>query len=159
MLVLVHPKTWKICVIYFLVLNELCNSDFTCFSVYGCDMRISNKNLLNWKQSWNQSHLVLFLFETVPKNGKLYEVEGNKRKHITIFFFVSSSSSSCISSIWGTTRILCQAIAEIVFIKRQKYDVGKNILLNRFWELNNLIVKHWLLLSLDSFKINVKIYF
>ena len=42
------------------------------------------------------------------------------------------------------------------FIKRQNYDVGKNILLNRMQVLNNKIDKNWLNLSLDSYKIKCK---
>ena len=44
----------------------------------------------------------------------------------------------------------------LVFLKEQTYDVGKNILLNRFTELNNLIDKDWLNLSLGTFKIKCK---
>ena len=39
------------------------------------------------------------------------------------------------------------------FIKIQRFDVGKNILLNRMYVLNGKIEKSWLNLSLDSFKI------
>ena len=37
-------------------------------------------------------------------------------------------------------------------LKKQKYKVGQNVLLKRFFELNNLIDKNWLLLNLDLFK-------
>ena len=48
---------------------------------------------------------------------------------------------------------------KIVFLKDQTYDVGKNILLNRFCELNNMIDKNWLSLSLETFKIKCKSIF
>ena len=43
-----------------------------------------------------------------------------------------------------------------VFIKNQKYDMGKNILLNRFCDPNDLIDKKWIKLSLETFKIKCK---
>ena len=42
------------------------------------------------------------------------------------------------------------------FIKIQRFDVGKNILLNRLYVLNGKIDKSWMNLSLDSFKIKCK---
>ena len=42
------------------------------------------------------------------------------------------------------------------FFSRQNFEVGNNILLNRFSHLNNKIEKSWLELSLDSFKIKCK---
>ena len=42
------------------------------------------------------------------------------------------------------------------FIKSQKYDVGKNILLNRMHVLNGKIEKNWLDLSINSFKVKCK---
>ena len=45
---------------------------------------------------------------------------------------------------------------KLVFIKRQNFDIGKNILLNRLHELNNKIEKQWLELSLETFKIKCK---
>ena len=50
-----------------------------------------------------------------------------------------------------------ERISKINFIKRQNYDVGKNILLRRMHTLNNKIDKNWLDLSLNS-SWNVKIY-
>ena len=45
---------------------------------------------------------------------------------------------------------------KITFTRNQKYDVGKNILLNRFCDLNNMIDKSWLELSLDTYKVKCK---
>ena len=42
------------------------------------------------------------------------------------------------------------------FFARQKYDTGKNHLLNRLAHLNNKIEKNWLDQSLDTFKIKCK---
>ena len=43
------------------------------------------------------------------------------------------------------------------FLKRQSFDVGKNIILNRVYDtINNKIVKNWLQLGLDSYKIKCK---
>ena len=42
------------------------------------------------------------------------------------------------------------------FIRIQKYDVGKNILLNRLHVLNGKIDKNWINLSIDSYKIKCK---
>ena len=42
------------------------------------------------------------------------------------------------------------------FIKNQRFDVGKNILLNRLYVLNGKIDKTWLNLHLESFKIKCK---
>ena len=42
------------------------------------------------------------------------------------------------------------------FFARQKYDTGKNYLLNRLAHLNNKIEKNWLDQSLDTFKIKCK---
>ena len=39
---------------------------------------------------------------------------------------------------------------KITFTKNQRFNVGKNILLNRFYDLNNLIEKNWLNLSLET---------
>ena len=33
---------------------------------------------------------------------------------------------------------------KVSFIRNQKFDIGKNIILNRFYDLNNLIDKRWL---------------
>ena len=50
-------QIWCICLLFLIsctflliYLNEFCNSDFTCFSVYVCDMRINYKNPLNWTE-------------------------------------------------------------------------------------------------------------
>ena len=48
---------------------------------------------------------------------------------------------------------------KLTFTKNQRYDVGKNILLNRFCELNNMIAKDWLSLSLDTYKTKCKTLF
>ena len=48
---------------------------------------------------------------------------------------------------------------KLSFIKNQRFDVGKNFLLNRFCDLNNLIEKRWLDLSLEKFKIKRKTMF
>ena len=45
---------------------------------------------------------------------------------------------------------------KIVFTRNQTYDVGKNTLLNRFCDLNNMIDKAWLELSLDTYKVKCK---
>ena len=45
------------------------------------------------------------------------------------------------------------------FIKNQNYDIGKNILLNRFCDLNDLIDKMWMNLSLETYKIKCKALF
>ena len=42
------------------------------------------------------------------------------------------------------------------FIKRQKYDVGKNILLNRMHILNDKIEKNWINLTMNSYKVKCK---
>ena len=47
----------------------------------------------------------------------------------------------------------------LVFVKIQRYEAGKNILLNRFAELNNKIDKSWLNLSLETFKVKCKTLF
>ena len=47
----------------------------------------------------------------------------------------------------------------LVFMKSQQFEVGKNILLNRFSELNNKIDKGWLNLSLATFKAKCKSLF
>jgi hypothetical protein len=44
----------------------------------------------------------------------------------------------------------------LVFTRNQNYKVGNNILINRFVDLNNLIKKDWLSLSLEVFKIKCK---
>ena len=49
-----------------------------------------------------------------------------------------------------------ERISKINFIKRQNYDVGKNILPNRMHLLNNKIDKNWLDLSLNSIKLKCK---
>ena len=46
--------------------------------------------------------------------------------------------------------------AKMSFFKRQKYDVGKNILVNRLHILNDKIEKNWINLKLDSYKIKCK---
>ena len=48
---------------------------------------------------------------------------------------------------------------KVTFLKIQRYDVGKNILLNRFYDLNNLIDKQWLEMSLETYKIKCKALF
>ena len=48
---------------------------------------------------------------------------------------------------------------KLKFIKNQNYDVGKNILLNRFCDLNDLIDKKWMNLSLETYKIKCKALF
>ena len=45
---------------------------------------------------------------------------------------------------------------KIVFTRNQNYDVGKNTLLNRFCDLNNMIDKSWLEMSLDTYKVKCK---
>ena len=40
-----------------------------------------------------------------------------------------------------------------------QYEAGKNILLNRFAELNNKIDKSWLNLSLETYKVKCKSLF
>ncbi len=45
------------------------------------------------------------------------------------------------------------------FTRNDKFRVGANILINRLTELNGLINKNWLLLSLDSYKIKCKSIF
>ena len=47
----------------------------------------------------------------------------------------------------------------LVFIRIQRYEARKNILLNRFAELNNKIDKSWLNLSLETFKVKCKSLF
>ena len=42
------------------------------------------------------------------------------------------------------------------FFTRQNYDTGKNIMLNRLSHLNDKILKSWLDLSLDTFKVKCK---
>ena len=42
------------------------------------------------------------------------------------------------------------------FLKRQRFDVGKNVLLNRMSCLNNMIEKSWLDLGLNSYKLKCK---
>ena len=49
--------------------------------------------------------------------------------------------------------------SKIAFVKRQHYEVGKNILLNRLHDINNMIEKQWLNLSLGCFKIKCKALF
>jgi hypothetical protein len=44
----------------------------------------------------------------------------------------------------------------IVFKKSQNYAVGKNILLNRFVNINNMIEKGWLSMAWDTYKIKCK---
>ena len=45
---------------------------------------------------------------------------------------------------------------KMTFLRRQNYNVGKNILLNQMLILNNKIDKAWLQLSLNSLKIKCK---
>jgi hypothetical protein len=47
----------------------------------------------------------------------------------------------------------------LVFTRNQKFKAGNNILINRFVHLNKLIKKEWLLLSIETFKINCKSLF
>ena len=49
--------------------------------------------------------------------------------------------------------------SKIAFVKRQQYEVGKNILLNRQHDINNMVEKQWLNLSLGCFKIKCKALF
>ena len=42
------------------------------------------------------------------------------------------------------------------FIKRQNYDVGKNIVLNRMHILNNKIDKNWINLTVETYKVKCK---
>ena len=42
------------------------------------------------------------------------------------------------------------------FTKRQNYDVGKNILINRMHILNGKIDKNWINLSLNTYKVKCK---
>ena len=42
--------------------------------------------------------------------------------------------------------------SKIAYVKRQQYEVGKNIILNRLHDINNMIEKQWLNLSLGCFK-------
>ena len=48
---------------------------------------------------------------------------------------------------------------KLTFTKMQRYDVGKNILLNRFHDLNNKIDKDWLNVSLETYKTRCKLLF
>ena len=48
---------------------------------------------------------------------------------------------------------------KLTFTKNQRFDVGKNIILNRFCDLKNLIDKSWLNLSLETFKEKCKTMF
>ena len=50
-------------------------------------------------------------------------------------------------------------LRKIVFTKNQRFEVGKNILLNRLCDLNNMIDKDWLNLSLNTFKVKCKTLF
>ena len=50
----------------------------------------------------------------------------------------------------GQFQTCAQSIRYITFTKNQRFDVGKNILLNRFCDLNNKIDKDWLNLSLNT---------
>ena len=59
-------------------------------------------------------------------------------------------------SSWTSNLTTMQDWTNWTFFKRQNYDVGKNILLNRMHSLNNMIDKSWLNLSLDSFKVKCK---
>ena len=45
------------------------------------------------------------------------------------------------------------------FFLRQNYDIGKNILLNRFVHLNGKIEKSWLNQCIETFKIKCKLLF
>ena len=45
---------------------------------------------------------------------------------------------------------------KITFVKHQRFNVGKNILLNRMHSLNNMIEKSWLDLGIDSYKVQCK---
>ena len=49
--------------------------------------------------------------------------------------------------------------SKLRFIRNQNYDVRKNILLNRFCDLNDLIDKKWIELSMETFKIKCKALF
>ena len=42
------------------------------------------------------------------------------------------------------------------FFSRQRYDCGKNILLNRLAHLNNMVDKTWLVQSIDTYKVKCK---
>ena len=48
---------------------------------------------------------------------------------------------------------------KITFIKNQRFDVGKNLLLNQFCYLNNRIDKRWLDMSLETYKVKCKAMF
>ena len=52
-----------------------------------------------------------------------------------------------------------QRINHANFFTTQKYESGKNILLNRLAHINNKIEKSWLEHSLDTFKIKCKALF
>ena len=47
-------------------------------------------------------------------------------------------------------------INQTEFHKRQRYDVGKIILLNRLHTMNNKIEKNWINLSLETYKVKCK---
>ena len=42
------------------------------------------------------------------------------------------------------------------FFQRQNYEAGKNVLLNRLSHINDKILKSWLELSLETFKVKCK---
>ena len=85
-----------------------------------------------------------------------------------IIFFLLKYKKICKNSVLATplccqhpniSRLSMQPLKEpqsldkLTFVKRQNCDLGKNILLNRLTENNNLIFEDWLNLSLSSFKI------
>ena len=45
---------------------------------------------------------------------------------------------------------------KLIFTKRESFEVGKNILLNRLHKLNNLIEKEWLNLTFNTYKVKCK---
>ena len=47
-------------------------------------------------------------------------------------------------------------LSKMNFLKRQRFDVGKNVLLNWMSCLSNMIEKSWLDLSLNGYKLKCK---
>ena len=47
----------------------------------------------------------------------------------------------------------------LTFTKIQRFDVGQNILLNRFHDLNNKIDKNWLNVSLETYQTRCRALF
>ena len=75
-------------------------------------------------------------------------IEARINEYTTIFWIANSCPIIC--QYWHNIK------TKLVFIRRQNFDAGKNILLNRLCSINNVIEKEWLNLGLDSFKIKCK---